>query len=86
MIDTTTHHPAKPTRPLPMSRHKVIERMLVPMVFDARPVRRSRIDAALQGIGEGPVRDTELDGALVALWVRREAGGGAGPSGQNYRG
>ncbi|MBP2229376.1 hypothetical protein J2847_002675 [Azospirillum agricola] len=63
------------------SRAEVIERMLAPVVFDSRPVRRSRIDAALRVIWEGPARDSELDGALAGLQARRRAGGGEGRKG-----
>lgn len=65
---------------LPNSRHGLIEQLLTPAVFDSRPVRRSSIDAALSAIGEGPARDSELDGALAALQTRRRSGGGVGPS------
>ncbi|MCW0206004.1 MAG: hypothetical protein OJK14_02835 [Achromobacter sp.] len=81
MIDATTLHTAKPARPLPMSRRGLIEQMLAPVVFDSRPLRRSRIDAALKIIGEGPAHDSELDGVLAGLQARRRAGGGSGRMG-----
>ncbi|CAO3355497.1 hypothetical protein [Azospirillum palustre] len=65
----------------PVSRHSLIEQMLAPVIFDSRPLRRSRIDAALRVIGEVPARDTELDGVLVALQRRQRGGGRSGRMG-----
>lgn len=79
----TPVQPNKSSTSLTISRRGLIEQMLSPAVFDARPVRRSSIDAALRMIGEAPARDTELDGVLAGLAARRRAGGVAsrmGPS------
>lgn len=65
----------------PVSRHSLIEQMLTPVIFDSRPLRRSRIDAALRVIGEVPTRDAELDGVLVALQRRQRSGGRSGRKG-----